>query len=98
MSKRAKQTHGELSRAINAFLATYEADKVPRGFLTIAEWSALFKVNTRQAWNNIERIMKAGHAERATYRVKAGTIIRPVPHYRLTPASLKAIGLTLPRR
>lgn len=94
----SKQTHRELSRAINAFLATYEADKVPHGFLTIAEWSSLFKVNTRQAWNNIERIIKAGHAERAIYRVKAQTVIRPVPHYRLSKEALKALGLTLPKR
>lgn len=94
MTARRKQTHGELSRAINAFLATYEADKVPPGFRTIKGWSVLFKVNTRQAWNNIERFLKAGHAERAIYRVKAGTIIRPVPHYRLSPPALKALALT----
>ena len=93
-----KQTHGELSRAINAFLASYEADKVPPGFLTMKDWAAAFKVNTRQAWNNIERFLKAGHAERATFRVKAGTILRPVSHYRLSPDALKALGLTLPRR
>lgn len=91
-----KQTHRELSKAINAFLATYEADKVPPGFLTIKDWGSTFKVNTRQAWNNIERFMQAGHAERAIYRVKAGTILRPVPHYRLSKDALKALRLTLP--
>ena len=95
MTARRKQTHGELSRAINAFLATYESDKVPPGFRTLKDWSAIFKVNTRQSWNIIERFIAAKHAERAIYRVKAGTVIRKVPHYRLSRAALRGLGLTI---
>lgn len=87
-----------MSKAINTFLASYEADKVPPGYLTLNEWGAVFKVTIRMAWNTILRFIKAGHCERAVFRVKTSTIIRPVAHYRLSKEALKGLGLTLPRR
>ena len=91
---RRKTSNNPLGAAVNAFLATYESDKVPAGFRTVSQWSAHFRVNTRQSCNIIHRFLKVGHAEKANYRIKQQTMIRPVDHYRLSPPALKALGLT----
>jgi len=91
---RRKTSNSSLGAAINAFLATYESDKVPAGFRTITQWSPILRVNTRQTCNILHRFLKVGHAEKANYRIKQQTMIRPVDHYRLSPPALKALGLT----
>ena len=93
-----KHNYRELSKAMSSFLATFEADKVPPGYLSLNEWGAVFNVSVRMAWNNIYRFIKAGHCERAVFRVKTSNSIRPVAHYRLSKPALKGLGLTLPRR
>lgn len=90
-----KQTHGDVSRAINAFLATYEVETPEPGFRTLEQWEPILKVRSRQCYNHIERLMLAGHAERRTYRVKAHSIIRPVPHYRISKEAIAKLGLPI---
>ena len=93
MSRRP--THGDVSRAINAFLASYEVDKPDPGFRTLEQWVPILKVRSRQCYNHIERLMLAGHAERKVYRVKAHTIIRPVPHYRISKEAIAKLRLPI---
>ena len=89
-----KTCNNPLGAAVSAFLATYESDRVPIGFRTVTQWSVLFRVNTRQTLNIIGRLAKVNHAEKASYRIRQRSMIRPVDHYRLSPAALKALGLT----
>ena len=89
-----KTSNGDLGKAVNAFLATYECDKVPKGYLTVAAWAPHLGVNSRQAWNVIHRFARVGHATEASFRIKQRSMIRPVVHYRFSPAALKALGLT----
>jgi hypothetical protein len=93
-----KTSNSSLGAAINAFLATYESDKVPPGWFTCIQLAPLLRIQERQAANIAIRFLKAGQAERRMYRVKAGCYIRPVPHYRFTPQAAKALGLTKPKR
>ena len=89
-----KTSNSSLGAAVNAFLATYESDKVPAGFRTVSQWAPFLRVNTRQTLNVINRFLKVGHAEKATYRIKQRSMIRPVDHYRFSKPALKALGLT----
>lgn len=93
MSKRP-----DLSAALTAYLSTFEAEKPEAGFLTLADWGAIMGVGERQAFNVIERLMKAGKADSRKYRIVCKSVIRPRPHYRIVPEALKALGLTSPRR
>jgi len=92
MSKR------ELADAISGFLATFESDKVPSGWLTTYELGDKLGVKDRQAYNIAVRFMKAGQCEKSTFRIKVGCFIRPVPHYRFSKEAAKVLGLTKPRR
>jgi len=92
MSKR------DLSAALTAYLSTFEAEKPEAGYRTLADWGAIMGVGERQAFNVIERLMKAGKADTRRFRTVCKSVIRPRPHYRIAPEALKAIGLTLPRR
>ena len=88
----------ELAESVSRFLASFEADKVPREWTTLINLAPLLGVSDRQVYNIASRFIKAGQAERRMYRVKAGCYIRPVPHYRFTPQAAKALGLTKPKR
>jgi hypothetical protein len=88
MSKR------ELAAAISGFLATFESDKVPSGWLTTYALGERLGVKDRQAYNIAQRFIKAGKAEKRTFRINVGCYIRPVPHYRFTPAAAKALGIS----
>ena len=90
-----KRTHTDIAKAVNAFLATYEVDRPEPGFRTLEEWAPILKVKPRQCFNHLDRLMDAGHAERRIYRVKAHTIIRPVPHYRISKEAIKGLGLPI---
>ena len=91
MSKR------DLSSAVTAYLATFEAERPEPGFRNLAEWGAIMGVGDRQAFNIIERLMKAGKADSRKFRTVCRSVIRPRPHYRIAPDALKALGLD-PRR
>jgi hypothetical protein len=88
MSKR------ELADAISGFLATFESDKLPKGWMTSECLGKKLGVKDRQAYNIAMRFIKAGHAEKRSFRIKVGCFIRPVAHYRFTPAAAKALGIS----
>lgn len=92
MSKR------DLSSALTAYLSTFEAERPEAGFRTLADWGSIMGVGERQAFNVIERLMKAGKADSRKYRTVCRSVIRPRPHYRISPEALKALGLTKARR
>jgi hypothetical protein len=89
-----KTSNNSLGAAVSAFLATYESDKVPEGFRTVSQWSPLLKVNSRQTHNILSRLCRVSHVEKASFRIRQRSFIRPVDHYRMTKAALKALGLT----
>jgi hypothetical protein len=91
MSKR------ELAAAISEFMATFESDVVPNGWLTTYELGDKLGVKDRQAYNIAVRFMKAGHADKKTFRIKVGCFIRPVPHYKFSKKAERAMGLTKPK-
>jgi hypothetical protein len=88
----------ELAESVSRFLSSFEADKVPREWTTLINLAPLLGVSDRQVYNIASRFIKAGHAERRTFRIKVGSMIRPVPHYRFSPQASKALGLTKPKR
>ena len=88
----------ELAESVSRFLSSFEADKIPKGFSTLLDLAPRLRVSDRQVYNIAQRFIKAGHAERQTFRVHVGSMIRPVPHYRFSKEAEKVLGLTKPRR
>lgn len=67
-----------------AVLATSQApDKVPPGWLTAKEISERVGKALSTIGGQLNRAVKEGSAERKTFRVMCGSVVRPVPHYRL---------------
>ena len=85
----------DITDSINAYLAQYEADKVPKGWYTTAELARHWKLQIRQAQNRTQRFVDAGECEKRTYRVKSKTTIRPVHHFGFKAGAAKVLGLTV---
>jgi hypothetical protein len=83
-----------LATAVSTFLATFESEVVPQGWHTVRQLEPHLGVRDRQAANIAQRFVKHKQAEVRTFRILVGSMIRPVPHYRFTPAAEKALGLT----
>lgn len=84
----------DITDAINAYLAAFEADKVPKGWYTTWQLARIWKLQLRQSQNRTQRFLDAGECEKRTYKIKSKTTIRPVQHFGFKPAAAKILGLT----
>lgn len=58
-------------------------DKVPVGFMRLAELQKIFGLGSRQTQESIKVMTNSGKAERKIFRIKTLSGVKPIPHYRL---------------
>ena len=56
-------------------------EKVDAGFMTVNQFAELFRLGEKQTYVWLEKLVKAGMAERRTYRIQTGIYCRNVMHY-----------------
>lgn len=56
-------------------------EKADAGFMTVNQFSEIFKLGEKQTYVWLEKLLKAGMAERRTYRIQTGIYCRNVMHY-----------------
>tara|TARA_R110000868_G_scaffold193496_3_gene438476 strand:+ start:132 stop:341 length:210 start_codon:yes stop_codon:yes gene_type:complete len=56
-------------------------DKIPPNWKTTNDWARRWKIGERQASRILRGAMRSRQVRRKLFRVRAGTAIRPVPHY-----------------
>ena len=98
MRKDISKSSVELAESVTRFLASFEADKVPAGWINVTQLGKTLRVQQRTAERIVKRMERVNQAERKVFRVPMANHIRPVLHYRFSPAASKALGLTKPRR
>ena len=57
------------------------AEKADAGFLTVNQFAELFKLGEKQTYVWLEKLVKAGMAEKKNYRIQTGIYCRSVMHY-----------------
>jgi hypothetical protein len=62
-----------------------EAEKVPKGWMTIEQWTKFSNKSAQTTWRRIVMMVKNGRAERRMFRINRNGVVRPIPHYSLTP-------------
>jgi hypothetical protein len=97
MSKRTS-TSRELAESVARFLASFESEEVPHGWYTVASLAKAVNCQPRTSERIVNRMLRVKQADRKTFRVFMANHLRPVVHYRFTPAALRALGLTKPKR
>ena len=98
MNPKASKTARDLGESVARFLASFEADKVPAGWINVTQLGKTLCVQQRTAERIVKRMERVNQAERKVFRVPMANHIRPVLHYRFSHAASKALGLTKPRR
>jgi hypothetical protein len=85
MSKRAKlKADPDLAEWCKALLeSTAPTDVVPPGWFSVRGLAAKLKTPVPTLQGKMQRLFKAGRAERKNFRVQLEKNVRPVPHYRL---------------
>lgn len=56
-------------------------EKADTGFLTVNQFSEAFRLGDKQTYVWLEKLVKAGMAEKRTYRIQTGIYCRSVMHY-----------------
>jgi hypothetical protein len=83
MSKRPKPD-ADLAQWCKALLeSTAPTDVVPPGWFTVRGLAAKLKTPVPTLQGKMQRLFKAGRAERKNFRVQLEKNVRPVPHYKL---------------
>jgi len=57
------------------------AEKAAAGFLTVNQFAEMFKLGEKQTYVWLEKLVKAGMAEKKNYRIQTGIYCRNVKHY-----------------
>ena len=83
----------KLRDSINAYLAEVGCVTVPKGWYTSSGLTKHLDLSQRAVTIIVNRMTKAGDVEIRKFRVLAGQVLRPVPHYRFSPRAAKALGL-----
>ncbi len=66
-----------------AFASTIVPDKVPSGWHTAREIGKELGKAGSTIGTLLARAVREGRAERQEFRIRTGSVTRPVPHYRL---------------
>lgn len=56
-------------------------EKVDTGFMTVSQFTEVFKLGEKQTYVWLEKLVKAGMAVKKTYRIQTGIYCRNVMHY-----------------
>jgi hypothetical protein len=85
MSKRLKlKPDADLAQWCKALLeSTAPTDVVPPGWFSVRGLAAKLKTPIPTLQGKMQRLFKAGKAERKNFRVQLEKNVRPVPHYKL---------------
>jgi hypothetical protein len=85
MSKRAKlKVDPDLAEWCKALLeSTAPTDVVPPGWFSVRGLAKQLATPIPTLQGKMQRLYKAGRAERKSFRVQLEKNVRPVPHYRL---------------
>jgi hypothetical protein len=83
MSKRAASPDPDLAAWCAALAAPAIEDTVPPGWLTSRELGAKLGKAGSTIGTLLARAVREGRAERQEFRIRTGSVTRPVPHYRL---------------
>ena len=73
----------DLARWCAALATSQDPDKVPPGWLTAKQICKQVGKALSTVGGQLNRAVKEGAAERTTFRILTGSVVRPVPHYRL---------------
>jgi predicted transcriptional regulator len=82
MSRRPTSPDADLARWCAALSAEVVTDEVPPGWLTTKDIAAKLGKGQSTVGAQLGRAVAAGTCERRNFRIRTGSIIRPVPHYR----------------
>ena len=88
----------ELRESIAAYLEATDCENVPPCWLTTKQLERHTGYSQRGVSLILGKIIAAGDAEVRKFKVKAGQVIRPVPHYKFTPRAIAALGLDKRRK
>lgn len=78
-----RATDPDLARWCAVLATSQDPDKVPPGWLTAKEISERIGKALSTVGGQLGRAVLEGSAERKTFRILTGSVVRPVPHYRL---------------
>ena len=81
---KAKGRNDLLAALVSLVDGESKADKVETGYKTSKQFEDQFRVGPKQTYVWLERLTKAGLAEKKSYRVHTGMYIRNIPHYKLS--------------
>jgi DNA-binding MarR family transcriptional regulator len=98
MNPKASKTARKLADSVSRFLASFEAEQVPPGWYNLTDIGKTLGIQQRSAERIVKRMERVGQSEKKIYRVFMANHLRPVLHYRFTPAAEKALGLTGQKR
>lgn len=62
-----------------------EAETVPTGWKTSAQWAGEWKLSQDRAGELLRKGMEIGRMEKRKFRIASAGVVRPVPHYREKP-------------
>ena len=77
-----------LNDLLNEALASIRdggAETVPAGFMTVTDMARQCGGARPSMQRQLANLMHAGRLEVREFRVRAGQVLRPIPHYRLIP-------------
>lgn len=60
-----------------------DADEVPKGWMTVRQLMEELGLERAQTHHKLETMVRAGVAEKKSFRISVGAYVRPTPHYRL---------------
>ena len=83
----------QIQQAVNAYLATFEADVVPKGWYSSAHLAKAYGCSQSNILMLLRRLAKAGKVERKDFRINGAKGLHKAAHYKLEPAAAKAFGL-----
>lgn len=81
MPPKAKNRSDLFAALVSLVYCNGRTDKVDAGFMTVNQFAEVFKLGEKQTYVWLERLVKAGMAERKTYRIQVGIYCRKVMHY-----------------
>jgi hypothetical protein len=87
-------TKDAIQRAVAAYLSSFDADPIPKGWYTMKQLADHHGTGIRNMGLIVRKLKEAKQVESKEYKVQVGKGIQRVPYYRLSQSAAKAFGLT----